>query len=149
MTLRLRLATRADLEEIVDLIRDDDIGGSRETEDLAPYAAALAEIEASERDALYVAVDRDEAIVGAFELSVIPGLSRQGLTRGQIESVRIASHRRGEGLGAQMMALAEAEAARLGCGLMQLTSGVDRIAAHRFYERLGYEATHKGMKKRL
>ncbi|MEM6492242.1 MAG: GNAT family N-acetyltransferase [Pseudomonadota bacterium] len=149
MTLRLRIATAADLPAIIAIIQDDTLGRARETDDPAPYAAAFARIEASPNDTLFVAIDDADVIVGCFELSAIPGLSRQGMTRGQIESVRIRTDRRGRGYGAAMMALAEAEARRRGCGLMQLSTSVDRVDAHRFYERLGYAATHKGMKKLL
>jgi len=149
VNLRLRLAAAEDLPAILALLRDDPIGRGRETEDPAAYRRAFNAIAASPNDFLFLAVDGEDVVVGCFQLTVIPGLSRQGATRGQIESVRVAEDRRSQGVGAAMMALAEAEARRRGCALMQFTTAVDRIDAHRFYAQLGYAPSHVGMKKKI
>jgi len=92
-----------------------------------------------------VAVDGPD-VVGTMQLSFIPGLSRQGALRAQVEAVRVAAGHRGRGLGAAMLGWAIAEARRRGCALVQLTTDKSRDAAHRFYERLGFVASHEGMK---
>jgi GNAT superfamily N-acetyltransferase len=87
--------------------------------------------------------------VATLQLSFIPGLARRGALRAQIEAVRVADACRGGGLGAAMMVWAIGEARRRGCALVQLTSDKSRTSAHRFYERLGFVATHEGMKLAL
>lgn len=91
-------------------------------------------------------VERDGRIVGCLQLSFIPGLSRLGAWRGQIESVRIASDLRSSGLGRAMFDWAIAQCRERGCDLVQLTTDKARPDALRFYESLGFKATHEGMK---
>lgn len=94
-------------------------------------------------------LDDGGAVVGSLQLSFIPGLSLSGMWRGQIESVRIASTRRGGGLGHMMIEWAIEECRRRGCGLVQLTMNKSRQDALRFYRSLGFEATHEGFKLML
>ena len=88
-------------------------------------------------------------MAGTFQLSFLPGLARRGALRAQIEAVRVAAGARGGGLGAAMMTWAIDESRRRGCALVQLTSDKSRTDAHRFYQRLGFTATHEGMKLKL
>lgn len=90
--------------------------------------------------------DRAGQIVGTLRLSFLPGLSRRGTTRAQIEGVRVASSERGRALGEHLVHRAIVEAEQRGCLLVQLTSDKARPAAHRFYQRLGFQATHEGFK---
>lgn len=83
------------------------------------------------------------------QLSFLPGLSRRGSWRSQIEAVRVAASIRGLGIGAIMVNWAASESRRRGCSLMQLTTDKSRKDAHRFYQRLGFEASHEGMKLTL
>ena len=85
-------------------------------------------------------------LVATFQLSFLPGLSRRGSWRAQLEAVRVASELRGQGVGAVMVEWAIDESRRRGCSLIQLTTDKSRTAAHRFYERLGFAASHEGMK---
>jgi len=143
-----RRATREDLPQLVALLADDALGRGREDASLpldARYVAAFAAIE-RDPNQLLVAVEQDGALVGCLQLSFIPGLSRRGRLRGQIESVRIAAGQRGGGLGRRMIAWAVEECRRRGCGLVQLTSDKSRADAIRFYESLGFTASHEGMK---
>ena len=84
-----------------------------------------------------------------MQLTSIPGLARAGATRLQIEAVRVRAELRGNGLGGAMIAWAVAEGRRRGAGLVQLTSDQTRLDAHRFYERLGFAASHVGFKLAL
>jgi GNAT superfamily N-acetyltransferase len=84
--------------------------------------------------------------VGTAQLSVLPGLSHRGASRAQLESVRIAADRRGGGLGTRFIGWTLEEARRRGCTSVQLTTHRERTDAHRFYERLGFVATHEGRK---
>ena len=144
--LEIREATEADLPAIVALLADDMLGAGRETGTLDPaYLAAFRAIQAEPNCRELVAV-ADGAILGCFQLNLIPGLGRRGSWRAQIESVRVVQDRRNAGIGAAMMGWAIAEARRRGCGLVQLTTDKRRGDAHRFYRRLGFEATHEGMK---
>lgn len=149
--ITMRRAIRADLPFIVGLLADDVLGAGRE--DPGPplnpaYEAAFAAIERDPNQFMAVA-DDDGEIVGCLQLSFIPGLSRTGQWRGQIESVRIAASRRGSGLGRIMFVWAVEQCRGRGCGLVQLTTDKTRPDAHRFYESLGFTASHEGMKLAL
>ncbi len=149
--LRIRVATEADLPAIIALLADDVNGRAREdaTPPLDPgYAAAFAAINADPNQMLVVA-EHEDAIVGTMQLSLLPGLSFRGAWRGQIEAVRIASALRGRGLGAAMIEWAVARCRERGCRLVQLTSKRTRTDAHRFYQRLGFVASHVGMTRAL
>ena len=148
-SLILRDATAADLPAIVAMLADDKLGSTREDpEDLAPYEAAFAEVEADPNQRLIVA-ERAGTAVGTFQLSIIPGVAQRGLKRAMIESVRVAATERGSGLGTQMMRWAIEEARNAGCQQVQLTSNAHRPDAHRFYERLGFVPSHVGFKLKL
>ncbi len=148
--ISFRKAIVADLPAIIRLLADDTLGQSREVVSDpvdALYAEAFAAIEADGNQLLAVAVDEDGQIVGCLQLSFIPGLSRTGMWRGQIESVRIAASQRGSGLGSRMIEWAVERAGERGCGLVQLTSDKARPDAIRFYEKLGFTASHEGLKR--
>ncbi|WP_344173684.1 GNAT family N-acetyltransferase [Pilimelia columellifera] len=143
----LRRATEADLPAIIGLLTDDPLGAARDDPSrLAPYRAAFTAIDADRSQLLVVAFSPAQALVGVFQLTFIPGLSRGGATRVQIESVRVHTDQRGGGLGAAMMRWAVAEASARGCALVQLTSDRSRADAHRFYRRLGFVDSHLGYK---
>jgi len=149
--LTFRRASAADLEEIVALLADDELGRKREDPDppLNPrYIDAFAAIDA-DRNQFLAVVEEGGQIVGCLQLSFIPGLSRLGLWRGQIESVRIASTRRGGGLGKRLFEWAIEECRKRGCEIVQLTTDKSRTDARRFYEGLGFVASHEGMKLTL
>jgi ribosomal protein S18 acetylase RimI-like enzyme len=147
--ITIRSAVAADVEPMVRMLADDQLGATRDSpEDLEPYLRAFREIDADPNQLLVVA-DSGGRPVGMLQLSIIPGLSRGGAKRGQIEGVRVHSSHRGTGLGTTLLEWAIAESRRRDCALVQLTSDTSRSAAHRFYERLGFEATHTGFKLRL
>lgn len=144
--IEIRRATEADVPAIVALLADDELGATRESpDDLTPYRAAFAAIDADPSEFLAVAVRQGE-VIGTLQLSMLPGLSRKGAFRAQIEGVRVASTIRGLGLGETLMRWAIDQARACGCVLVQLTSDKARADAHRFYERLGFTATHEGYK---
>jgi GNAT superfamily N-acetyltransferase len=151
-TVALRRARLEDVPAIVALIAADQLGatrdGVRDEADLAAYTAAFRAIDADPAHVLVVADSAGE-IVGTMQLSFLPGLARRGALRAQVEAVRVAKSTRGSGLGAVMMAWAIDEARRRGCALVQLTSDKSRTDAHRFYQRLGFAASHEGMKLAL
>jgi GNAT superfamily N-acetyltransferase len=149
-TVELRRATAADLAALVALLADDELGARREAtdEDLTPYRTAFDLVDADAAHLLVAAV-LGEAIVGTLQLSFLPGLSRRGALRAQIEAVRVALSVRSGGVGAAMVGWAVEEAGRRGCALVQLMTDKSRGDAHRFYERLGFEATHEGLKLQL
>ncbi|WP_270938039.1 GNAT family N-acetyltransferase [Falsiroseomonas oryzae] len=151
MTAAFRRATAADLPAIVALLADDGLGRGREDArlPLAPaYLDAFAAIEADPNQMVAVA-EQDGIVAGTLQLTFIPGLSRLGAWRGQIEAVRVAAGARGTGLGQRMIAWAIEECRARGCALVQLTSDKARGDAHRFYARLGFRATHEGFKLTL
>jgi GNAT superfamily N-acetyltransferase len=149
--LQVRKAGRHDITPIVQLLADDMLGQSREqlSKPLAThYVAAFERIDCDPNQLLAVMVDGED-VVGTLQLTFIPGLSRQGAIRGQIEAVRIAADRRSAGLGEQLIEWAIGQCRERGCALVQLTTDRRRSDAHRFYERLGFEASHVGYKLEL
>jgi ribosomal protein S18 acetylase RimI-like enzyme len=141
----IRDATEADLEAIVEMLADDPLGATRERfERPLPtvYRDAFAAIERQEGNRVLVA-DDDGRVVGCLQLTMIPGLSRAGMTRAQIEGVRVARDARGRRLGERLVEAAIDAARDAGCGLVQLTTDQSRADAHRFYERLGFVASQR------
>jgi len=144
--LVIRPATRDDVAAIVALLADDPLGAAREEpDDPGRYDTAYDRVVADPGQHLVVA-ERDGSVVGTLQLSVIPGLSRRGATRSIIEGVRVARDERGAGLGTELITWAVEESRRLGATLVQLTSDASRTDARRFYERLGFVASHVGFK---
>ena len=149
--LQFRAAREADLPAIVAMLADDELGREREKAGAEPspaYRKAFAEISSSGANRIVVAV-RDDVVVGTLQLTIIPGLTRQGAKRGLIEAVRVASDARSGGVGEALMQHAIALAKADGCRLVQLTSDKRRARAHEFYRRLGFEASHEGFKLEL
>ncbi|ETA51121.1 GNAT family N-acetyltransferase [Ponticoccus alexandrii] len=144
----MRRATRADLPAIVALLADDTLGAGREDASLPLNAAYLSAFEAIERDEnqFFAVAEQDGALLGCLHLTFLPGISRLGAWRGQVESVRVAAATRGSGLGRRMLEWAAETARARGCTLVQLTTDKTRPEAHRFYESLGYQPTHIGYK---
>ncbi|MFT5679761.1 MAG: ribosomal protein S18 acetylase RimI-like enzyme [Myxococcota bacterium] len=143
-----RTATPADLSAIVALLADDPLGQTRESPGDPAYAAALDAILANPEDQVLLAVD-GAAILGTLQLTFLPGLSRTGMWRAQIEGVRVARSARGQGVGRALMLHAIERSKLRGCGLVQLTTDATRVEAHRFYEGLGFVGSHAGMKLSL
>ena len=141
----IRRAIQDDVPSILALLMDDDLGKLREDGSLKPYEDAFEAISRDENQFLGIA-DLGSKPVGCFQISFIPGLSRRGMWRAQIESVRIARALRGQGLGTIMMQWAIVRARERGCGLVQLNSDKARLEAHKFYETLGFKASHEGFK---
>ncbi|WPP30849.1 GNAT family N-acetyltransferase [Streptomyces sp. CL7] len=147
--LAIRPATIDDIPAIVAMLADDPLGAQRESpDDLAPYLTAMERLRADPHQHCVVAV-REGRVVGTLQLTIIPGLSRRGATRSVIEGVRIHADERGGGLGSRLIEWAIDTSRREGCQLVQLTSDYTRTDAHRFYERLGFTASHVGFKLAL
>jgi len=150
-SLTMRRATEADLAAIVALLADDILGATRERAagSVAPvYVEAFRRVDANPMHLLLVAEDAGR-VVGTAQVTILDGLGRQGAVRAQVEAVRIAADRRGQGLGHRMMAWILDYARRRGAAVVQLTTDKRRRDAHRFYRSLGFEATHEGMKLAL
>jgi GNAT superfamily N-acetyltransferase len=164
-SLTIRRALFGDLEHIVRIYMADDMGGHGDGWDDSNrpgYERAMRAILASPVNRLYVAV-ADAApldstrglttgggqVVGTFQLTLTPGLVGGGRTRATMESVHVRPERRGGGIGARMVAHAVNEARAAGAATLQLTSNKKRLAAHRFYERLGFARSHDGFKLKL
>ena len=144
----IRAGRREDLPAVVRLLADDPLGATREryAEPLPPeYPVAFEAMQKQGGNELLVA-ELDGAVVGCLQLTLIPGLSRLGTTRAQIEGVRVDARARGRQIGEALVRAAIDRARAAGCGLVQLTTDRTREDAHRFYERLGFAATHLGMK---
>lgn len=149
--IQVRRATRDDLDAVVNLLRDDAVSRARadgtDTAARHVYERAFEEIVEDARNDLLVAVDPDGEIVGTLQLTSLPGMSRGGATRLQVEAVRVSPDRRSSGIGSALMGWVTGIAApAVGARLVQLTSDMSRTDARRFYLRLGFADSHAGFK---
>ncbi|UHG89919.1 GNAT family N-acetyltransferase [Spirosoma oryzicola] len=151
MHLAYRLATTADLVDIVRMLSDDELGTIREKFEIplpASYLQAFQRITDDKQQELTVVEDKGE-LVATFQLSFIQYLTYQGGIRAQIEAVRVKSSHRGQGIGAQIFQYAIRRAKERGAHVLQLTTDKKRPDAKRFYESLGFVDSHEGMKLHL
>ena len=145
----LREARRDEVRLIVEMLIDDDLGKTREDlSDLAPYLKAFDAIAADPFNVQYVWEEGGE-VLGCLQLTLIPGIAQQGAWRAQVEGVRVKGARRGTGVGRKMMEAVISVAREHGCAQLQLTTNKVRTDAQRFYESLGFEKSHEGMKVKL
>ena len=145
----LREARRDEVRLIVEMLADDALGRSREdASDLTPYLKGFDAIAADPLNTQYV-WEENGVVVGCLQLTLLPGIAQQGMWRAQIEGVRIASSQRGTGVGGRMIRAVMAIARDRGCTVLQLTTNKVRKDAQRFYEQLGFERSHEGMKIKL
>lgn len=150
--LLIREALRDDVAAIVRLLADDALGATREQVSDPPlpgYMAAFEKIAADPRNLLAVAEDPAGRVVGTLQVTFIPGLSNGGAELALIEAVRVDSGVRGQGLGAVMIEWAMDQARARGCRFVELFTHASRTEAQRFYERLGFERSHAGMRRPL
>ncbi len=146
-----RVATRDDIPDIVRLLADDDLGSQREAymEPLpAEYYAAFEQIDKDLNHELIVA-ETGGSVIGTLHLMFLPSISYQGGLRAQVESVRVAREYQSQGIGSRMMKWAIERAKQRGAHIVQLTTHKTREDAHRFYQRLGFQKSHLGMKLSL
>ena len=150
-TVSARLALIDDLPTIIGLLADDVLVQGRENMGPPLHSDYLDAFEAINDDPnqVFVVFEVEDVIIGCLQLSFIPGLSRQGAWRGQIESVRVSSETRGVGLGQEMIKWAIDSCRERGCRIIQLTSDKTRQDAAEFYRALGFVASHEGFKKSI
>ena len=147
--MKFRKATKDDVPRIVEMIADDELGKTRENfQDPLPqsYLLAFEKISADPNQELVVVEDEHAEVIGTLQLSFIQYLTYQGGIRAQIEAVRIRKDKRGLGLGKTMFEWAIERAKERKAHLLQLTTDKKRPKAIKFYEALGFKATHEGMK---
>lgn len=149
--LNFRFATEKDLEQIVAMLADDVLGSKRERYELplpTSYIKAFEAISADPNNELVVA-DGGNEVIGVLQITFTPYLTHQGGWRATIEGVRTSASSRGKGVGTKLINYAIQRAEERGCHLVQLTTDKQRPDAIRFYEKLGFQATHEGMKLKL
>ena len=144
-----RRARRLDVGPIARLLAEDVLGAGRERPNEArPYLAAFDRIDAEPAQLLAVAEIRGR-VVGCLQLTFIPGLSNQGASFALLQGVRVEAAQRGQGVGQDFMAWAMEAARNHGCASIELLTHNTRTDAQRFYEQLGFTASHLGMKRAL
>lgn len=144
--ITFRKATENDLVAIVNLLADDEFGQERESgSDLAPYAKAFHLINQDSNQLLMLA-SYEQNIIGTSHLTIMPSLTFSGSTRLNIEAVRVSLFYQGQGIGAKMIYEAIAWGQKKGATIVQLTTNKQRNMAKEFYENLGFQASHEGMK---
>jgi len=148
----IRRARRDDVAAIVAMLADDHLGSARERiEDPLPssYFSAFEAVDRDPNIQLVVAENGSGVVVGCLQLCILPGLSSQGASRALIEDVRVASHCRSQGIGERMVRWAIDEAREKNCKLVELITHNTRVDAQRFYVKLGFQQSHKGMTLRF
>lgn len=143
-----RKATKADVPDIVEMLANDPLGALREDlQHPQKYEQAFDRIDKDDNQELIVVENENGEIIGTFQLTFIQYLTHQGSIRVQIESVRVRDDQRGKGIGEKMFRWALDHAKEKGAHLVQLTSDKKRPDAIRFYEKLGFVASHEGLKQ--
>lgn len=148
-SLTFRKATQADVPTIVAMLANDTLGQLREDfRDPLPatYYEAFTQIDNDSNQELMVVENEQSEVIGTLQLSFIPYLTYQGGVRAQIEAVRIKADQRGSGIGTELFEWAIARARERGAHVLQLTTDKKRPDALHFYEKLGFVASHEGMK---
>lgn len=149
--ITFREAVREDLDQIVEMLADDMLGSKRERYELPLpdcYVQAFQAIDADPNNELIVAC-KDSKVIGVQQITFTPHIARQGGWRATIEGVRTASSQRGKGVGYQLITWAIERAKERNCQLIQLTTDKERSEALRFYQKLGFTASHEGLKLHL
>lgn len=147
----VRRAKPTDLPALMALLADDPVSAARgdraDALDEGTYATALRSVLDAPLNDLIVVDDAAGEVIGTLQLTVIPGMARQGATRLLVEAVRVSSSVRSGGIGSAVMRwVMHVAAPATGASLVQLTSDAARVDAHRFYTRLGFADSHVGFK---
>ena len=151
MDLNFRKATKYDIPNLVALLADDDLGATREDTSMPVnqrYIDSFNSIDKDPNNELTV-VESNSELVGMLQLTFIPYLTHTGSWRCLIEGVRISSNYRGQGMGTRFINWSVERATEMNCSIVQLTSDKQRPDALRFYESLGFQATHEGFKLKI
>jgi GNAT superfamily N-acetyltransferase len=144
----IRRATEADLPRIVELLSQLSLDDDRDSpaEPLPEsYRAAFRQIEADPRQQLLVA-EAEGRVVATGTLGIVPNLSYRGRPWAFVEGLVVDSSARGKGYGEGLLRYAIEEARHAGCYKVSLTSNKRRTEAHRFYQKMGFAATHEGFR---
>lgn len=147
--MKIRQATKQDLPQIIQLLTNDKLGQLRENfQDPLPnsYTDAFALIDKDDNQELMVMENNDKEIIGTLQLTFVQYLTYQGRIRAQIEAVRVREDQRGKGTGKILFKWAIKRSKEKGAHLLQLTTDKQRLEALNFYLKLGFKATHEGMK---
>ena len=147
--MRFRKAVEKDISKIVAMLADDELGKEREsfqTPLALEYVKAFEKINSDQNQELIIVEDENEEIIGTLQLTFIQYLTYQGGIRAQIEAVRIRKDKRGLGIGKKMFEWAIKRSKERNAHLLQLTTDKKRPEAIKFYEDLGFRASHEGMK---
>ncbi|MEP3430304.1 MAG: GNAT family N-acetyltransferase [Roseibium sp.] len=150
-SLRIELARQDHLREIVTIINAGatSVRRNKEFADWQDYIPAFEALQNAPEVDVYVALNAGGEVVGTFQIHFLKGLAFKGRPRVELESVHVRADQRGNGVGRQMMNLAETLAKDADACLIQLTSNKERAGSHLFYKRLGYDQSHNGYKKML
>ncbi len=147
--MNIRPATFQDIPFVVAMLADDDLGKTREDfRDPLPesYFVAFSKIESDPNQELVVMENDEQQIIGTLQLSFLQYLTYRGGIRAQIEAVRVHKEFRGQGIGQKLFLWAIEHARIKGAHVVQLTTDKKRPDALRFYEQLGFNTTHEGLK---
>lgn len=150
--MKFRKATKEDVPNIVEMLANDKLGQQREDHRNplpGAYFQAFENISGDPNHELMVIEDENQDVIGTLQLNFMHYLTYRGGIRAQIEAVRVRKDKRGGGLGEKLFLWAINRAKEKGAHLLQLTTDKERPEALRFYEKLGFKASHEGMKLHL
>ncbi len=149
--LQFREAVTDDLPKIINLLHYDLLGETREAlsdNAFIKYQLAFDDI-SNDKNAHIIVIAQHDQIMAVAQINFLSYLTYQGGKRGQIEGIRVDKNLRGKGLGQILIKYLIKFSIEKKCHLVQLTTNKQRIKAKRFYESLGFTATHEGMKLEL
>ena len=149
--MSIRIATESDLPYIIEMLADDPLGSHRESTKkpiIPEYRAAFQQISDDPNHHLVV-YEAENEVIGTLQLSMLPNMTYKGSWRAQIEGVRVRKDFHGQGIGQKMIQWAIEQSKEKGAFIVQLTTDKKRPTAKLFYEKMGFQATHEGMKLKL
>lgn len=147
--LSFRKANKEDLTTIISLLANDILGQNREgPQSLAAYQKAFDEI-SQDKNSFLAVVEFEKHVIGTCHLTLMPSLTIQGTKRMNIEAVRVDDKFTDQGIGSWMIKQTLEFAKKNDAQIVQLTTNKKRLDAHRFYKKLGFIASHEGMKINL
>ena len=151
MDFKIRTAVFSDVKKIVNMLSDDKLGQTREDNSTPLNSGYIKAYEAIDKDLNneVIVMENEGRILGMLQLTIIPYLTHMGSWRCLVEGVRVHKEFRGQGLGVELLKWSINRAKERDCKMIQLTSDKQRPETLRFYEMLGFKASHEGFKLKL
>lgn len=131
-TVLLRPVEERDAAMLADLFSS--LGHPAAPDDVARRLRDLRRLDPS---GLRAVAEADDRVVGFVAAHLTPMLHREQPV-GRVTTLVVADGRRGQGIGSFLLTAAESWCREAGATRIELTTGAERLDAHRFYDRRGF-----------